>query len=212
MPYAQVDDVKLYHEVHGSGFPLVLSHSGFSNLETFAKVTPLLAEKYKVVLWDRRGCGKSSPAPDGSQSAERWVKDLHGLLRHLGIKKAYVGGVSYGSFLTVEYMLAHPETTAAAIPISCNPFGWGHDRPNATPFPDRTNDLPKVKLPVLWVNGELDANMPPSMGQRAQKLTPGSELVVFKGIGHNPERDAPEQLVRAITDFLSRVEARSGVI
>lgn len=210
MPYTQVDDARLYYEIHGNGFPLVLSHSGFSNLETFAKVTPQLAERYKIILWDRRTCGRST-APEGTNSAERWVEDLYGLLKATGVDRAYIGGVSYGSFLTVEYVLAHPGMVEAAIPISCNPFGWGHDRPNAVPFPDRTNDLPKVKIPVLWVNGELDAGMPPSMGQKAQTLTPSSELVVFKGVGHNPERDAPDQLVRAIVDFLDRVEARRSM-
>ena len=46
------------------------------------------------------------------------------------------------------------------------------------------------------------------MGEEAQRLTAGSELVVVKGAGHSPQRDAPEVFNRAVLDFLAKVDAQ----
>ena len=77
MPTVQVNDAELYYEVHGSGFPLVLSHTGRTSLNNFDQNIPVLAEKYQVIAYDRRGCERST-APEGTDSAETWVRDLHG--------------------------------------------------------------------------------------------------------------------------------------
>ena len=197
---------RFYYEVQGSGFPFVLSHTGRAGLNDFSQNTPMFAQHYQVLTYDRRGCGQSR-APEGSDSAETWVQDLHGLLQHLGIQQAYIGGV-YGAMLSFEFALAHPEMVAALISSCGSPFGWGHDRPNAIPFPDRRDKLPTIRAPVLWIFGENDQGFPPSMGEEAQRLTPGSELVIVKGVGHSPQRDAPELFNQAILDFLAKVDAQ----
>jgi len=208
MPFAKVNDAEIYYEVHGSGFPLVLSHTGRAGLADFAQNnTPVLAQRYQVVVYDRRGCGQSK-APEGSDSPETWVQDLHGLLQHLGIQHAYIGGVSYGAMLSVEFTLAHPDMVAGLISSCGSPFGWGQGRPNAIPFPDRRDRLTSIRAPILWVYGENDQGFPPSMGEEAQGLTPGSELVVVQGAGHSPQRDAPGVFNQALLDFLARVDAR----
>ena len=207
MPTVQVNDAELYYETHGSGFPLVLSHTGRTSLDNFEKNISVLAEKYQVVAYDRRGCGRSR-APEGSDSPETWVRDLRGMFQHLGIQRAYIGGVSYGAMLSVEFLLAHPEMVEGVISGCGSPFGWGHDRPNAIPFPDRRSQLPSVTTPVLWIFGEQDAGFPPSMGEEAQRLTPGSELVVVLGVGHSPQVDAPDVFNQAILDFLAKVDTR----
>ena len=210
MPTAQVNDAELYYETHGSGFPLVLTHTGHTSLNNFDKNIPILSEKYQVIVYDRRGCGRSK-APKGSDSAVTWVRDLHGLLQHLDIQRAYIGGVSYGAMLGIEFLLAHSEMVEAVVSACGSPFGWGHDRPDAIAFPDRRAQPPSVKTPVLWIFGEEDAGFPPSMGQEAQRLTPGSELVVVPGVGHSPQVDVPKVFNRAILDFLAKVDARRVV-
>ena len=208
MPTVQVNDAELYYEVHGSGFPLVLSHTGMTSLNNYDQNIPVLAEKYQVIAYDRRGCGRST-APEGTNSAETWVRDLHGLLQHLDVSRAHIGGVSFGAMLSVEFLFTHPEMVEGLISSCGNPFGWGHDRqPNPIPFPDRRAQLPTVQTPVLWIYGEEDAGFPPSMGEEAQRLTPGSELVVVKGVGHSPQVDAPQVFNQVIVDFLAKVDAR----
>lgn len=208
MPFAKVNGADIYYEVHGSGFPLVLSHTGRAGLADFGQSnTPVFAQRYQVVVYDRRGCGQSA-APEGSDSPDTWVQDLHGLLQHLGIQRSYVGGVSYGAMLSVEFTLAHPDMVAGLISSCGSPFGWGQGRPNAIPFPDRRDRLSSIRVPVLWIYGENDQGFPPSMGEEAQRLTPGSDLVVVKGAGHSPQRDASEVFNQAVLDFLAKVDAR----
>ena len=210
MPTVQVNDAELYYEIHGSGFPIVLSHTGRTSLNNFDQNIPVLAEKYQVIAYDRRGCGRST-APEGTDSAETWVRDLHGLLQRLEISRAYFGGVSYGAMLSVEFLLAHPEMVEALVSACGNPFGMGEERPGSIPFPDRRSQLPGIQTPVLWIYGEEDAGFPPSMGEEAQRLTPGSELVVVPGVGHSPQVDVPQVFNQAIVDFLAKVDARRAV-
>jgi 3-oxoadipate enol-lactonase len=106
--------------------------------------------------------------------------------------------------LSVEFLFTHPEMVEALISSCGNPFGWG----DTIPFPDRRAQLPSVQTPVLWIFGERDAGFPPSMGEEAQRLTPGSELVVVSGVGHSPQADAPQVFNQAIVDFLAKVDAR----
>ena len=209
MPTVRLNDADIYYEIRGSGFPLVLSHTGHTSLDNFDQNIAAFAERYQVIAYDRRGCGRST-APPGTDSAETWVGDLHGLLLHLGIGRVYVGGVSYGAMLSVEFLFAHPEMVEALISSCGSPFGWGWDRDSAIPFPDRSKQLPSVSAPVLWIYGQHDMGFPPRMGEEAQRLTPGSELVIVPGAGHGPQRDAPPVFNKAILDFLAKVDARRG--
>ena len=202
MPSVKINDAELYYEIHGDGFPLVLSHSGRSGLVNFANNVAPLAEKYKVILYDRRGVDRSK-APDGTDSADTWVSDLHELLKHLGVEKAYIGGVSYGAMLSVDYLFAHPEMVAGVISACGSPFGYE----GSTPMPDHRNDLPHVTIPDLWIFGETDEGFPPSMGEEAQRLTPGSDLVVVDGVGHSPQTEAPEVFNDAILNFLGKIDS-----
>jgi pimeloyl-ACP methyl ester carboxylesterase len=52
--YVDAGGLRTYYEVEGSGEPLVLLHGGFCPIETFGGLTPLLAERYRVYLPERR--------------------------------------------------------------------------------------------------------------------------------------------------------------
>lgn len=226
MPNVKLDGVDLYYEVHGQGFPLVLSHTGWVGTEAWANNTPVLAEKYQVIVYDRRGSNRSvltdgsrmgrpwdkaakGEIKPGAQSAVAWVWDLHRLLVHLGIERAYVGGSSDGCCVSLEFWFAHPDMVEAAILVGGNAFGFLHDRPGfGVAFPDRRYDLPSLKAPALFLHGEQDGMFPPAMGDAAHQLTPGSEMVVIPGTGHFPERDTPEAFNTAVLDFLARMDAR----
>lgn len=109
--------------------------------------------------------------------------------------------------LSIEFLFAHPNMVGAVINACGSPFGFGWDRPNIIPFPDRRSQLSSIRIPVLWMFGEEDQLFPPSMGMEAQRLTPGSKLAVVRGVGHSPQRDAPDEFNKAILDFLSDVDA-----
>jgi proline iminopeptidase len=70
---------------------------------------------------------------------------------------------------------------------------------------DRTPDLPRVSVPVLYTCGDVDSATPKTVGYY-QSLTPNSKLVVFKNAGHYTMHDDPEGNVSVVSAFLMSVD------
>jgi pimeloyl-ACP methyl ester carboxylesterase len=62
-------------------------------------------------------------------------------------------------------------------------------------------DLSAIRVPTLIIHGELDAIIPPVVGEMAAKAIPDSKLVLIPGAGHVPTMTRPEELVAAINDW-----------
>ncbi|MBI3552614.1 MAG: prolyl aminopeptidase [Elusimicrobia bacterium] len=73
-------------------------------------------KKWRIVLYDQRGCGKSTPHAELRENTT-WdlVADTEKLRRHLGIEKWVVFGGSWGSTLSLAYSQAHPSRVKAII-------------------------------------------------------------------------------------------------
>src|SRR5215208_6551222 len=56
--YADVNGIKLYYEVHGSGRPLILLHGGLGAIEMFGPNLPALAKGRRVIAVDLQGHGR----------------------------------------------------------------------------------------------------------------------------------------------------------
>jgi pimeloyl-ACP methyl ester carboxylesterase len=50
--YAEVNGLRMYYEIHGTGQPLILLHGGVGAIEMFGEVLPLLAEGRQVIAVD----------------------------------------------------------------------------------------------------------------------------------------------------------------
>ena len=72
---------------------------------------------------------------------------------------------------------------------------------------DATNWLSMIKVPTLFVTGEFDEATPGST-ERFSRLVGGAEFRVIPGAAHATENDNPDALLRAVRDFIGRVEAR----
>lgn len=112
MPEALVRGVHLNYEVIGASGPVVALTPG--SRRSYAELTGLAAaiaaRGYRVLLHDRRNCGASDVAFDGSASEhEVWADDLHELGRQLGALPMYVGGSSAGARLAILYAIRHPD-------------------------------------------------------------------------------------------------------
>ncbi|WP_114936750.1 alpha/beta fold hydrolase [Mucilaginibacter endophyticus] len=102
--YNSFDGVKIYYEVKGDGFPVILVH-GFSGTgEGWKKgqlYNDLLTAGYKVIILDQRGNGHSDkPHTDAGYANDAEAKDIMGLATSLGLKQYDIVGYSRGSIIT----------------------------------------------------------------------------------------------------------------
>jgi len=110
MPVCTVGDINIDYRVFGEGFPLVLSHPFSASLEFWTNLIQSLPPRYQVIAYDVRGHGLSSaPAGEENYTLDILVEDLHNLLEHLGVKLAYVGGLSLGGAIALGYTGRHPD-------------------------------------------------------------------------------------------------------
>ncbi len=84
-------------------------------------ISPMLRQmhdpkRYRVVLFDQRGCGRSTPYAELRENTTAdLVADIERLRQHLGIERWQVVGGSWGSTLAVAYAEAHPERVSELI-------------------------------------------------------------------------------------------------
>jgi len=115
MPHAEVNGQTLYYEDSGgSGPPVILSHGFLMDHEMFEPQVAVLRDTHRVITWDERGFG--STEYDG-EPFTYWdsAADCLGLLDHLGIDSAVLGGMSQGGFLSLRAALSAPERVRALI-------------------------------------------------------------------------------------------------
>ena len=117
MPVAQVNGQKIhYHDTGGSGPAVVLSHGFLMDRTMFDAQVEVLAPKYRVITWDERGFGDTEY--DGKPFTY-WdsARDCLGLIDHLGLSRAVLGGMSHGGFLSLRAALTSPERVTALVLI-----------------------------------------------------------------------------------------------
>ena len=108
------DGVELAGEQTGAGPPIVLLH-GLTATRRYVVMGSRLLERSgrRVIVYDARGHGRSTPAPDaGAYGYDRLARDLLSVLDSLEIERAMLGGASMGAHTIVRFALAHPERVA----------------------------------------------------------------------------------------------------
>ena len=125
-PTIQLDDVELYYREVGTGTPLLLLHGlTLSGLMWTPQIREL-SKKYRVVIPDLRGHGKSS-VPDRGYSFHNSAIDIKQLFDHLDLQKAHIIGLSLGGAIATEFSVAFTESVISTIVISTMP---PHFEPN----------------------------------------------------------------------------------
>ena len=110
------------HEIHWEecgnplGKPVVCLHGGPGG-----GITPTMRRlhdpsAYRIVLFDQRGCGRSTPHAEIRENTT-WdlVADIERLREHLGIERWQVYGGSWGSTLALAYAETHPERVSEMV-------------------------------------------------------------------------------------------------
>ena len=116
MPTAKINGINIYYESHGIGFPLVLAYGiGGNTTEWEPQIEPF-SQPYRFIVWDPRGHAQSESPPNADQyTQDIFAQDLEGLLDHLGIEQAYVGGLSMGGGIATRFTILNPQRVAALL-------------------------------------------------------------------------------------------------
>jgi pimeloyl-ACP methyl ester carboxylesterase len=123
------DGVELYYEVHGDGPPVMLTHGYSSSSHMWEGQVAAFSKHFKLITWDMRGHGKSDYPDDQAQYSEAaTVADMAAILDTVGAKRAVIGGLSLGGYMSLAFHLAHPERTQALLIIDTGP-GYKSDAP-----------------------------------------------------------------------------------
>ena len=135
---------ELYYEQCGnpSGKPAVFLHGGPGGGVSPDYRRYFNPENYRVVLFDQRGAGKSTPHASLEENTT-WdlVADIERLREHLGIERWQVFGGSWGSTLALAYAETHPERVAELVLrgiFLCRPkeIEWFYQSGASAIFPD----------------------------------------------------------------------------
>ncbi len=117
------EDNRLYWEVCGNahGTPALVLHGGPGSGCTPRHRQLFDPEAYRVILFDQRQCGRSTPhARDPTTSlatntTQHLLSDVELLREHFGVERWLVYGNSWGSTLALAYAEEHPDRVSAMI-------------------------------------------------------------------------------------------------
>ena len=109
---------EIYFEQYGNptGKPALFVHGGPGGGTTPAQARFWDPTRYRIVLFDQRGCGRSTPHASLERNTT-WdlVSDMEALRAHLGITRWQVFGGSWGSTLALAYAQRHPDRVTELV-------------------------------------------------------------------------------------------------
>lgn len=111
----------LSYKQYGKGYPIVLLHAFPLDSEMWFPQVPLLERYFQLILPDLPGLGDSQIVEE-NQSIEDIAYKVLELLDHLQIKKAVIGGLSMGGYVTFNLYRISPEIFQALILLDTSPF------------------------------------------------------------------------------------------
>ncbi len=127
MPFATRNGIRLYWEEHGTGEPFLLVMGLSFTLDMWYRITPLLSRKYRLIVFDNRGVGRSD-IPPGPYSIGVMAEDAMAVLDAAEVRKpALLLGASMGGMIAQEMALRYPGRFRALVLgcTTCDPLYRG---------------------------------------------------------------------------------------
>jgi len=108
MAYAERDGARIYWTSLGKGEPLVLIMGLGCSSAMWFRVAPLLARRYRVILLDNRGAGRTEKSYFIVHSVTAMAEDVGAVLDAAGVDSAHVAGFSMGGMIAQQFAIMHP--------------------------------------------------------------------------------------------------------
>ncbi|MET0244896.1 MAG: alpha/beta hydrolase [Flavitalea sp.] len=116
--YKEINGMKMYYEVHGSGKPIVLLHGSFVNIPiNWADAIPALAKNRKVIAAEMQAHGRTKDIKR-ALSYEAMADDVSELLKQLKVDSADILGYSMGAGVAFQFGVRHPQQLRRLVILS----------------------------------------------------------------------------------------------
>jgi pimeloyl-ACP methyl ester carboxylesterase len=123
--YADVNGIKLYHEIYGQGEPVMLIHGGLMTIPEMQAWVQPLAKTHQVIAVEMQGHGRTADT-NRPMTFSTMGDDIAELLKHLKIPEAALVGYSFGGATAIRAAIQHPDKVRRLVVIS-SPYarsGW----------------------------------------------------------------------------------------
>lgn len=236
MPTLKINDIQMYHELHGSGEPLVLIGGLGTDISDYASIIGWLAQKYRVLAFDNRGAGRSDK-PDMPYSIEMMADDTAGLMNALDMKQAAILGTSMGGRIALALALQHPERVSRLILVSTSArsgprnrlrrlFGMLGSQIFKSKYPQPryafirqreasstfncTDRLREIHVPTVIMHGKKDKTVPYALAEEMHAGISGSQMLTFEGSHIFFFMRGRQQFLDAVAMFIQRSQAANA--
>ncbi|MDN3563800.1 alpha/beta fold hydrolase [Paeniroseomonas aquatica] len=127
MPHAQATGARIWYEEAGTGHPILFIHEFGADHREWEDQVRFFSREYRCITYAARGYPPSDVPTDPTLYGQDYaVGDAVAVLRHLGIARAHVVGLSMGGFASILFGLRHPEMATCLVPA-----GAGSGSPKA---------------------------------------------------------------------------------
>jgi pimeloyl-ACP methyl ester carboxylesterase len=115
MPLHKINGQWIHYEDTGGNLaPVVLAHGLLMDGDMFRPQIEARDPDCRIITWDARCHGQTETTNDPFTYWDL-ADDLRGLLDHLGVERAVIGGANQGGFVALRFALKHPERVSALI-------------------------------------------------------------------------------------------------
>ncbi|HKR14625.1 MAG TPA: alpha/beta fold hydrolase [Pyrinomonadaceae bacterium] len=114
MTTTRIDDIQLAYTDVGAGPAVVLLHGYPFNRSLWTEQAEVLRDRYRVVIPDLRGFGESDSTASPA-TMNRMAEDVAGLMDHLEIEQAVIGGLSMGGYVALAFARQIPARMRALV-------------------------------------------------------------------------------------------------
>ena len=158
------DDIQLYYETVGSGFPVVLLHPFPVHHEFWAAAATKLSTRYQLILPDLRAHGRSEVG-NGAATMAKHAEDMLRLLEAEKVLQAVWVGVSIGGYILFEFWRRHRQRVRALV--------LSNTRAEPDTEQGRSNRMKSIEDARLrGTAGFLDGQIPHLMGETTRRNRP----------------------------------------
>lgn len=126
---AETGGTTLYWETAGAGEPVLLVMGLGMPATGWWRTVPVLAEQFRVIVFDNRGCGRSG-RPRGPYALTQLVDDALAVLSASGEESAHVYGISLGGMVAQELALRAPARVRSLVLGATTAGGPEHELPD----------------------------------------------------------------------------------